>query len=109
MLGRMIRFGREFFQRVDAALGRREIGWILAVMFAGVYAWGYFHHPLFPGSEQASLGRGWWTWSDQKRYLDESAAIAQWRLDPKTYFYPAGYPPLGALFWRWMPVDPFFV
>lgn len=105
MAGRM----REFFQRIDATLGRREIGWILIALFAGVYAWGYFHHPLFPGHERAGLERGWWTWSDQKRYLDEAAAIAEWRLDPKTYFYPAGYPLLGALFWRWMPVNPFFV
>jgi hypothetical protein len=109
MSGRMSRVGRELFQRIEAVLGRREAGWILALVFAGVYAWGYFHHPLFPGHENASLERGWWTWSDQKRYLDEAAAIARWQLDPKTYFYPAGYPLLGALFWRWMPVNPFFV
>ena len=36
-------------------------------------------------------------------------AIAELRLDSASYFYPVGYPLLGAVFAKWMPNNPFFV
>lgn len=95
--------------RLNAVLSHRFAGAVILLLFAAAYTAAYLHHPLFPGTGPTALGRGWWTWTDQNRYLVEAAAIARWQLDAAAYAYPVGYPALGALFWRWMPSHPFFV
>ena len=97
------------FEAIEHALGHRRAGFILLVLLAAGYAVAYFQHPLFPGHDPADAARGWWTWTDQSRYLQESNAIARLELDASTYFYPVGYPALGAIFVRWMPLNPFFI
>ncbi len=94
---------------LNRALNRRGAGVVLSGCIACAYAVAYFQHPLFPGHAAIDVTRGWWTWTDQNRYLTEAAALAQWQLDATSYFYPIGYPMLGALFWKWMPVNPFFI
>lgn len=95
--------------RIESALSHRFAGAVLLAVGAIGYALAYHMHPLLPGHDAGAIARGWWTWTDQSRYLAEATAIAQGRLDATTYHYPVGYPALGALFWRWMPVNPFFV
>lgn len=92
-----------------AAFGTRQAGWALLGALAVVYAVAYFSHPLFPGHGAGAVANGWWTWTDQQRYLREAGAIARGALGADTYFYPVGYPVLGALFVRWLPANPFFV
>lgn len=96
------------FKRINAALSRPAAGWwLLGIVVLG-YALAYRLHSLFPGYGTAALTSGWWSWSDQQRYLAEAAAIATGRLDAQSYQYPIGYPALGAVFWHWMPAHPFF-
>lgn len=100
---------QRIIDRLERVLRHRFAGPVLLALVAIGYALAYRMHPLFPGTGEQALSRGWWTWTDQGRYLAEAAAIAQGQLDAATYHYPVGYPALGALFWPWMPVDPFFV
>jgi hypothetical protein len=81
---------------------------LLACVAVG-YSVAYFWHPLFPGFGASDPARGWLTWTDQSRYLVESRAIARLQLDATSYFYPWGYPLLGAIFVKWMPSNPFFI
>lgn len=90
-------------------LEHRWAGRLLLLALAVVYAVAYRQHVLFPGYELGEQPRGWWTWSDQANYLKEAVAIAQGKLDAQSYYYPPGYSALGALFVRWMPVNPFFI
>jgi hypothetical protein len=94
---------------LESALSHRLAGAVLLGLVAIGYAIAYRMHPLFPGNDPGAIARGWWTWTDQSRYLAEAAAISEGRLDATTYHYPVGYPAVGALFWRWMPVNPFFM
>lgn len=96
-------------RRGESLLQWRGVPWVLLGALAVVYAVGYFQHELFPGHANDGVARGWWTWADQQKYLQEARAIAAGRLDRATYVYPVGYPALGAVFISWMPVNPFFV
>ncbi|ACB73538.1 hypothetical protein [Opitutus terrae] len=95
--------------RLNAALYHRRVGPSLVAALGLVYACAYLNHPLFPGTGEPALTRGWWTWTDQQRYLAEATAIAEARLDAATFHYPIGYPALGALFCSWLPANPFFI
>lgn len=97
------------FPWLDELLSRRAAGLVLLCIVAAVYTAAYLQHPLYPGSKFDETPRGWWTWTDQSRYLEESRAIAHGDLKENSYFYPVGYPALGAIFVRWMPVNPFFI
>jgi hypothetical protein len=100
---------RRTFAAWNAQLARPAAGaWLLGAAM-GLYAIACWRHNLFPGFGPEAATRGWWTWSDQQRYLAEAAAIAEGRLDRATYTYPIGYPALGALLWRWLPVHPFLL
>jgi hypothetical protein len=96
-------------RRAAQVLAWRGTPWVLLAALGAAYATGYFRHELFPGHADDGVARGWWTWSDQQKYLQEARAIADGRLDRTTYVYPVGYPALGAVFISWMPVNPFFV
>lgn len=100
---------RRFVERLESVLAHRAAGWVLVLLVGVAFVAGHFLHPLYPGDGPDAVTRGWWTWNDQQRYLAEAAAIATGTLDAKTFAYPVGYPALGALLWRWMPADPFFV
>lgn len=53
---------------------------------------------------------GWYEiWADQKRYYTQSKAIADFRLNKETFYYPILYPLLGSLLIRFIPTDPFFL
>ena len=82
---------------------------VLLALVAGLYAWAYQHHPLNPGSSPVAQRAGWWSWSDQYKYLQSAETLAAGKVAPETYHYPLGYPLLGAPFVRWLPVQPFFV
>ena len=94
---------------LDELLSRRSAGLVLLCILGAVYITVYFKHPLYPGSKVDEAPRGWWTWTDQNRYLEESRAIGRWALNENSYFYPVGYPALGAIFVRWMPANPFLI
>jgi hypothetical protein len=96
-------------ERCDRVLEQRRVGFVLLVVLSLIYVAAYLRHPLFPGHEQTDAARGWWTWTDQNRYLVESRAIASLQLDASNYFYPVGYPAMGAVFVRWMPLNPFLI
>lgn len=90
-------------------LVHRQARVILLVFVALCYVFAYRTHPLYPGSGAGATSRGWWTWTDQQRYLEEAGAIAHGRLNPTSYHYPIGYPALGSLLVRLSPAHPFFV
>jgi hypothetical protein len=81
---------------------------ILLVLLAALYLLSYLSQPLLPGNN-LEHPNGWWGWWDQGQYLRSAAAIAHWSLGPETYWYPLGYPALGALFYLWVPQHAFFL
>lgn len=88
----------------------RTLEWsLVAAALAAVglaYISAHAHHfavtanPAFPG---------WWTWTDQGRYLRAARAWSAWDLDPAQHWYFPGYPLLGAAFVALMPGQPFFL
>jgi hypothetical protein len=81
---------------------------ILLAIAAAVYALAYLGHPLLPGANPA-YPEGWWGWWDQGQYHKSAAALAAHTLNKETYWYPLGYPLLGAVTYRWAPTHSFFV
>lgn len=73
-----------------------------------LYLLSYLGHPVLPGND-LSAPIGWWGWWDQSQYLKCTAALAHGRLTPETYWYPLGYPLIGALFYRWAPQHAFLI
>jgi hypothetical protein len=73
-----------------------------------LYLLAYLGHPVLPGND-LSAPIGWWGWWDQGQYLKCTAALAAGQLTPDTYWYPLGYPLLGALFYRWAPQHAFLI
>lgn len=100
---------RRALAAIDRKLASAAAGWLLLAAIVALYAVAYRQHNLFPGAGPGATTRGWWTWSDQSRYLTEAAAIAEGRLDRTNYTYPLGYPLLGALSWRWLPAHAFLL
>lgn len=85
---------------------RGQISLLTAV--AVIYTLAYFGHPVLPGHD-LTYPRGWWGWWDQGQYLKCAAGLAHGSLTRDTYWYPLGYPALGALFYRWAPEHAFFL
>src|SRR5437016_6289693 len=73
-----------------------------------IYLIAYLGHPVLPGNDP-SAPMGWWGWWDQGQYLKCTAALAHGQLMPETYWYPLGYPLVGALFYRWAPQHAFLI
>lgn len=96
-------------RRLEHGLQSRGAGWLLLALFAAWYAWLYVQHPLNPGHAPPAERAGWWSWSDQYRYLQSAEALAAGRIAPDNYHYPLGYPGLAAPFVRLLPAHPFFV
>jgi hypothetical protein len=80
----------------------------LASAAAAVYVYAYQHHGVRPGAN-ATYPMGWFGWWDQGQYLKCAAGLAHGSLTPDTYWYPLGYPALGALFYRLWPEHSFFL
>jgi len=74
------------------------------LLLLAVYFVAYLKDPALPGASGAS---GWWRFGDQSKYLDSARTLAEGTLDPGTYWYPLGYPALGAIFYRILPLHPF--
>ncbi|HEX2860907.1 MAG TPA: hypothetical protein VHN79_04675, partial [Lacunisphaera sp.] len=95
--------------RIERALRSRRAGWILLLALAIFYGWIYWTHPLNPGSAPIGERVGWWSWSDQFRYLRATETLAEGRVTRETYHYPLGYSALGVPFVRWWPAHAYFV
>lgn len=80
----------------------------LACASAAVYVNAYQHHGARPGAN-TTYPMGWLGWWDHGQYQKCAAALAHGSLTPDTYWYPLGYPALGALFYRWMPEHAFVI
>ncbi len=78
------------------------LGTLLAVY--GHYYWADVRRPHAPG-----LSEGWWTFSDQGRYLTETLAWAAWDLDPAKHWYLPGYSLLALPFLTVTKSNPFLV
>lgn len=94
---------------VESWLGSRTAGWLLLALLAWVYTVAYVHHPLNPGRLPMEMRPGWWSWADQYVYWQSAAELAQFHLTAANYHYPLGYSALGALCWRFMPGQAFFI
>lgn len=101
--------GRRAWDAVERMLNRRGAGWALLALLAGVYAWAYWTHPLNPGQAPVSERVGWWSWSDQYKYLLATQDLAAGRVTRETYHYPLGYSALGVPFVKRWPAHPYFV
>lgn len=99
----------KFARRIEEVLNRRVAAAILLVLLGGIYAWAYWTHPLNPGSAPTTDRVGWWSWSDQYKYLLATQDLAAGKMTRETYHYPLGYSALGVPFVRWMPAHPYFV
>jgi hypothetical protein len=97
-----------WFSIIEQYADSRRCHGILLIAAAVLYLLSYLGQPLLPGNN-LEYPNGWWGWWDQGQYLKCAAAIAHWELGPKTYWYPLGYPALGALFYRWVPQHAFFL
>lgn len=100
---------REWGEAVERWLGQRRAEMLLLGVLAAVYAWAYWTHPLNPGSAPVGERVGWWSWSDQYKYLQAAIDLAHGKVTRETYHYPLGYAALGAPFARVWPAHAFFV
>eukprot|EP01035_Chromulina_nebulosa_P034043 gene34043-45631_t len=83
---------REFHNRARAAV---------------IYLLAHRLSPLRPLTAEATAG--WWSWSDQFRYLRAATAWAGGDLDPAQHWYWPGYPLLAAPFVGLTPAQPFLI
>jgi hypothetical protein len=80
----------------------------LAGAVSAVFVLGYQQHGARPGAD-ALHPLGWFGWWDQGQYWKCAAGLAHGSLTSETYWYPIGYPALGALFYRWWPLHCFLL
>ncbi|MES1168305.1 MAG: hypothetical protein ABUL61_03950, partial [Oleiharenicola lentus] len=95
--------------RLEGWLNTRAAAVILLGLLGAWYAWAYARHPLNPGHVPLEQRAGWWSWSDQYKYLQATQALAAGKLTPETYQYPLGYPVLGVPFVRVWPAQAYFI
>ncbi len=95
--------------RLEGWLDTRAAAIVLLVLLGAAYTWTYARHPLNPGHAPVAQRVGWWSWSDQYKYLQETQAMAAGGLSAENYKYPLGYPALGAPFVRWLPAHAYFI
>ncbi|MBF0338530.1 MAG: hypothetical protein HQL05_11940 [Nitrospirae bacterium] len=70
-----------------------------------LYLVAYFLCPSMPTMSQ----QGWWGWWDQSLYIKSIAAFARLDFAMESHFYPIGYPAMGAIFYKLMPLHPLLV
>lgn len=83
---------------------------LVSLLVAGTiwYLWVYALHPVLPGNSLAGTS-GWWGWSDQGYYWRSAQELSSFRLSQEHYWYPLGYPAMGAVFFRLMPSHAFLI
>src|SRR4051812_22506360 len=74
---------------------------LLAGVAVALYLIAYFSDPLVQW-------KAWWEWWDQSQYVKSAASLANLELTKQSYWYPLGYPLIGALFYRISPHYAFF-
>lgn len=94
------------FATINAGIDSRTGKGCLLLGLATLYLVAYFSHRALPGNDPARPV-GWAGYWDQSHYIDSAGALAFGRLSKETYWYPLGYPLLGAPFYRWLPQHPF--
>ena len=99
----------EFRTRLEGWLSTRWAATLLLVLLGGWYAWAYARHPLNPGRAPVEQRTGWWSWSDQYKYLQATEAMRSGKITRESYQYPLGYPALGVPFVRGWPAHAYFV
>lgn len=77
---------------------------VLAPVQAPPLAFFQQQHDAVPPSQYS-----WWSWWDQRYYLEAALAWSQGVLDPAYHWYLPGYPMLGAPFAWLTPAEPFMV
>jgi hypothetical protein len=77
---------------------------IFLIVTIATYTFLYFTHPSLPNDAPS----GWWGWFDQGQYIKSVKALSQANLSPSEHWYFPGYPLLGAILYKYMPVHPFF-
>lgn len=90
-------------------LNTRLAAVLLLALLGGWYAWAYARHPLNPGKTPVEQRVGWWSWSDQYKYLQSTEAMAAGNITRESYQYPLGYPVLGVPFVRAWPAHAYFI
>ncbi|MBF0606063.1 MAG: hypothetical protein SFH39_05695 [Candidatus Magnetobacterium sp. LHC-1] len=70
-----------------------------------LYLVAYFLCPSMPTTSQP----GWWGWWDQSLYIKSIAAFAMLDFGMESHFYPIGYPAMGAIFYKLMPLHPMLI
>ncbi len=95
--------------RLERWLNTRLAAALLLGLLGAWYVWAYVHHPLNPGRAPVAQRVGWWSWSDQYKYLQATEALAAGKLTRESYQYPLGYPVLGVPFVRWWPAHAYFL
>jgi len=99
---------RTVTERANALLATRAAEWTLLALVATLYAAAYAVDEMNPHGAAPATRLGWWSWHDQWRYALSAETLAQGRVEASTYFYPLGYPALGALALRAGSLQPFF-
>ncbi|WP_213779807.1 hypothetical protein [Caballeronia sp. dw_276] len=95
-------------QKLFAALRRTPVPtWVFLWSAAIVYTYAYLVNPALPGNN-LSYPEGWWGWFDQSQYLLSAKSWLARDLAPARHYYPPLYPLIGAAFYHWIPVHPFF-
>ena len=92
---------------IATAFFSAEVLWV-AIAAIVWYFVSYVSHPAMPGNV-VNYWMGWFGWYDQGKYLESAKALSDLSLTPDTYFYPLGYPLLGAFFVRFLPRHAFLV
>lgn len=95
--------------KVERWLDTRVAAAVLLVLLGAWYAWVYARHPLNPGRAPVEQRVGWWSWSDQYKYLQSTQEMAHGKITPENYRYPLGYPVLGVPFVRVWPAHAYFI
>ncbi|WP_243312116.1 hypothetical protein [Fundidesulfovibrio agrisoli] len=91
-------------ERLDALCAAPAFATLGLLGLAALYFAAYLSHPDLPFD---GCAKGWWAHWDQLRYLESARSLGAGSLDPQTYWYPLGYPLLGAPFARSLPLHLF--
>lgn len=102
---------RPDFRDISLSAGSLSFSYPLAWLIGIGIIWyliGYLSHPVLPGANQ-TWPLGWWGWWDQGCYWRSAQELAQFKLTRANYWYPLGYPLIGAVFFRLMPSHAFLI
>src|SRR5271168_3958705 len=86
-----------------------ETGAILIFLLFAIayYNAAYWSHPNLPRA--STQWGGWFGWFDQGQYYRSLQALEREDFTPTEHLYPIGYPLMGTLFYRFMPLHPFLI